>query len=258
MNNSHPDTRFNAIADSANGLLTTGRILFESHRSGISDPLIITGKYEGQEVPITLSQFRGIISRLHDEYHEMGIHKGTCIMLVSFPSTSELLKTIYFVSLVTMGAKVFMPRKCNTDELVEWINNISPEYALIPGKELISHVDFKADNTMLLAMNEIFISQHVALLDTVSSFPLDKIILSKEYLSMTGDGGLYQVYKHVKPDDESLILSFPGTSGTSALKTYTQENIVLQPIPVKLPISTLFRQAEEDEPLTHRPFHPDL
>ncbi len=258
MNNSHPDTGFHAPANTVNGLLTTGRILFEGHSSAVSDPQIISGKYQGRDIAITLSQFRGIVSLLHDELFEMGIHKGTRIMLVSFSSTSELLKTIYFVSLVTMGAKVFMPRKCGTDELIDWINKTSPEYALIPGKELISHVDNEAENTMLLAMNEMFISSHVALLDTVSSFPLDKFISSGAYLSMHGDGGRYQVYKQVRPEDEALILNFPGINGNSALKTYTQEEIVLQPIPVKLPISTLFRLAEEDEPSVHKSSRPYL
>jgi len=253
MNNNHPGIHSHPTGEKIEKeFSTTGKILFECLH-GNSNPLIITGRGHEQDITITLTQLQGIVSLLHDEFHDLGIGKGTNIMLVSFPSSSELYKTLYFITLVSMGARVFMPRKSSTEELNEWINKTGMQYALIPGKELMRHEGLEEDNTALLEMNEIFISRHVALLDTIASFPLDRIIQSGKYLYMEGNGGINQVYKQVNPEDETLILSFPGVNGASALKVYSQQEIVEQPIPAKLPISTLFRLMEEDELSAHKP-----
>jgi len=222
-----------------NSFLTTGRFLFELNHPAGNDLVVLKDSYDDKEIVINIAQLRGLVSLLHDEFTELGIQKGTSIMLVSFPASSDLLKSIYFISLVTMGARVFMPHESGREELHDWISNHRIQYALIPGKELLSHEHHENDNAVLLEMNDIFISRHVALLDTISSFPLDKIISSGEYLSMEGSGGKSQVYQHVLPEDESLTLTFHNSYENGNLKTYTQHDIILHATTLKLPISVL-------------------
>ena len=235
------------IENTENNFMTTGRLLFDRNLSGTSDPVVLSSNYGGKEKSFTLSQLKGVVSLLHDELNELGIKKGASIMLVPFPTSSELLQSIYFITLVSMGARVFMPRKCSKEDLLKWITRTSLQYALIPGKELLSHEQHEEDNATLLDLNEIFISRHVSILDTISSFPLEKIILSDEYTSMTGNGGQCQSYLEVQPDEEALILAFPGTNGNNILKSYTQKDIVLQAVPVRLPTSILFPPKEVSE-----------
>ncbi len=227
-----------SLSDQGNHMQTAGKMLF-GHRQNINDPVVMQGTYDGIEISITNSQLQGIVSLLHDELNEMGIHKGTSIMLVSFPASSEILKNIYFITLVTMGAKVFMPRKNSVQDLGDWISTTHLQYALIPGKELLSHEQHEEDNAMLLEMNDIFISRHVSLLDTISSFPLDRLIRSGDYRSLTGNGGQCQAYLKVLPVDEALVLTFPGTNGKVAFKTYTQQQITEESSSLKLPTSIL-------------------
>jgi hypothetical protein len=252
MNNSRNMNTISSVQDMESKFLTAGKVLFERNLSGISDPIILNGSYGDKEISITVSQLQGIVSLLHDELNDLGIQKGTNIMLVSFPASSELFRAIYFISLITMGARVFMPRKCNVDELQDWISKTNMQYALIPGMELLRHEMHEEENAAMLEMNDVFISRHISLLDTISSFPLERIILSGEYATMSGNGGQSQAYRNVSPGDEALIMAFPGTNGNSALKVYTQEEVIKQALDLKLPISILFRPMEGDEPLSRK------
>jgi len=234
MMNKAQDVNIRHSANPENHLPTAGSILFEYSSSRMNDPEVIHGKYADREFSITLSQLQGIVSHLHDELHDLGIHKGTNIMLVSFPSSSALLRDIYFVTLVSMGAKVFMPRKSAKEHLDNWITETSLQYALIPGKELLMQEKHE-EEAVLLEMNEVFINRHVALLDTISSFPLERMLLSGQYTSMTGNGGSSQAYKHVLPGDEALILAFPSLNGNAVLKTFTQQEIIQDAAVLQLP-----------------------
>jgi hypothetical protein len=254
MNNSRDINTLVSVQDMDRTFLTTGKVLFERMFTGINDPVALSGSYEDKEILISVSQLQGIVSLLHDELNDLGIHKGTNIMLVSFPASSDLFRTIYFIALVSMGARVFMPRQCYKEELQDWISKTNMQYALIPGMELLRHEQHELDNAALLEMNEVLISHHVALLDTISSFPLERIILSGEYASISGNGGHCQSYKNVSPGDEALLMTFPGTNGNSALKSFTQEDVVSQALALKLPISILFRPMEGDEPLSRKSF----
>jgi hypothetical protein len=120
--------------------------------------------------------------------------------------------------------------------------------------ELLRHEMHEEDNAALLEMNDVFISRHISLLDTISSFPLERIIISGEYTTMSGNGGQSQAYKNVSPEEEALIMAFPGTNGKSALKVFTHEEVIKQATDMKLPISILFRPMEGDEPLSRKSF----
>jgi hypothetical protein len=245
MNNTSDLTLRTSIENIENNFITMGRVLFEHKFPGTLDPVVLSGNYGNKEVSFTFSQLKGVVGLLHNELNELGIHKGVSIMLVPFPTSSELLKSIYLITLVSMGARVFMPRKCSKEELMDWITKTNLQYAIIPGKELLSQEQHEEDNAALLELNDVFISRHVSILDTISSFPLEKIIVSGEYTSMTGNGGRCQAYLEVQPGEEALILTFPGTNGNTILKSYTQLEIVQQAVPLKLPISILFRLMEE-------------
>ncbi len=210
MNNSRDINTISSVQDLEIKFLTTGKVLFERKLTGINDPVVLDGTYEDKEISISVSQLQGIVSLLHDELNDLGIHKGTNIMLVSFPASSDLFRTIYFIALVSMGARVFMPRQSNKEELQDWISKTNMQYALIPGMELLRHEQHEQDNAALLEMNDVLISRHVALLDTISSFPLERIILSGEYASMSGNGGQCQSYKNVSPGDEALTNDISG------------------------------------------------
>ena len=254
MMNNASNVPIHSSVNLENNVLTTGRFLFDHNHPAGNDPVVLRGIYENREIAITFSQLRGLVSLLHDELYELGIHKGTSIMLVSFPSTSELLKSIYFIALVTMGARVSMPEQSRTEDLQDWISRTNLQYALIPGKEILRHERHEKDNAVLLEMNDIFISRHVALLDTVSSFPLAAIISTGEYPSMNGNGGKCQAYQQVSPGDEALILSIAATPGTKASKAYSQQEIVQQAAALKLPISVLFHPMAAGESSLHKSF----
>jgi hypothetical protein len=236
--------------------LTAGERLFEDSPGRNLDSIVLKGEIGGEKISLTLSQLRGIVSLLHDDLHEKGIYKGTTIMLVNLPGTSDLYNAIYYVSLITMGVRVFMPMQYNLGKMQELVASTEMQYAIIPGKELLSFDRYDPEQRLLLEMNDILIYNHVSLLDTISSFPLHRIIQSGEYKTMTGKGGFHQSYKDIMPDDIAIILATWDANGNANLVKYSQVDLIRQNILVDLPISTQFLPMEADVHSTHRSFHP--
>ena len=207
-------------------LVTLPEMLFRNIPGRENTDQVLMGHLGKHMITLTLEELRSLVLFLQPYFEKEGIVRGSTVIVISLPGTTEIMTAIYFIALACRGARVCMPLQCSPKELGNWIIQTEASHAILPTMEINDLEGHELEKNQLLNYKEIFNQYLVQCLDNVSSFPLYHALISDAYHTLDHSEWEREL-GHVSPFDEAVIVATSGSTGKSRLVVYDHNALTL-------------------------------